>query len=136
VAERRMVSAKEVEWSTPSGSKRYYDVDIIPLYDGESDMIGSKVTFTDTTNQRRVREELQQSHVALETTNEELQSANEELETTNEELQSTVEELETTNEELQSTNEELETMNEELQSTNEELEATNEQLRERSDEVG
>ena len=135
VAERRVVSAKDVEWPTPSGSRKFFDVDLIPLFDGESDLIGAKVTFTDITSQRRIREELQQSQVALQATNEKLQSANEALETANEELQSTVEELETTNEELQSTNEELETLNEELQSTNEEMEATNEQLRERSDEA-
>src|SRR5262249_7469827 len=101
----------------------------------EGSLVGTKVTFVDTTRVRKLQEELQQSKQALETAYEELQSSNEELETTNEELQSSNEELETTNEELQSTNEELETMNEELQSTNEELETINAELRQRTDEV-
>ncbi len=134
--ERRAVLAKDVEWATPTGMKRYFDVGVIPLVDGPSEVLGAKIVYNDMTQFHLVQEELEHSHIKLESTNAELQSTIEELETTNEELQSTVEELETTNEELQSTNEELETMNEELQSTNEELEATNQQLRERGEEVG
>ncbi len=135
VNERRMLQIKEVEWTAPGGEKRYLDIVVYPLADADARPIGVKLLFNDVTRFRRLQDELNRSHQALETANEELQSSNEELETTNEELQSTVEELETTNEELQSTNEELETMNEELQSTNEELENVNGALRQRGQEL-
>jgi two-component system CheB/CheR fusion protein len=111
------------------------DVQVSPLVDHDSGVLGVTIVFNDVTESRRLRAELESAHLQLETAYEELRSTNEELETTNEELQSTVEELETTNEELQSTNEELETMNEELQSTNEELQAINEQLQDRTAQV-
>jgi two-component system CheB/CheR fusion protein len=133
--DRRSVSIKEVEWIVPSGERRFFEIQVMPLLDAGLEPLGTKILFRDVTGYRRLEDDLKTSHQELETTNEELQSTNEELETTNEELQSTVEELETTNEELQSTNEELETMNEELQSTNEELQTTNEQLRQSGDEL-
>ena len=133
--ERRNVGIKEIEWPNPSGESRWFDLHIAPLTDGPGGILGTVLTFSDSTAYRRLRRELEQSHQELETAYEELQSTNEELETTNEELQSTVEELETTNEELQSTNEELETMNEELQSTNEELQTMNDELRQRGEDL-
>jgi two-component system CheB/CheR fusion protein len=133
---RRTVTLKDVEWSTPDREVRYLDVQIIPLLDSKiEELVGVKVIFSDVTRFKQLQNDLVHANQELETAYEELQSTNEELETTNEELQSTVEELETTNEELQSTNEELETMNEELQSTNEELQTINEELRQRSDEL-
>ncbi len=134
-AERRSVGIKEIEWRTPAGDLRWLDLQIAPLTDGPGSVLGTVLTFSDSTAYRRLQRELEQSHQELETAYEELQSTNEELETTNEELQSTVEELETTNEELQSTNEELETMNEELQSTNEELQTMNDELRQRGEDL-
>jgi two-component system, chemotaxis family, CheB/CheR fusion protein len=134
-AERRNVGIKEIEWRTPTGDLRWLDLQIAPLTDGPGRVLGTVLTFSDSTAYRRLQRELEQSHQELETAYEELQSTNEELETTNEELQSTVEELETTNEELQSTNEELETMNEELQSTNEELQTMNDELRQRGEDL-
>jgi two-component system CheB/CheR fusion protein len=133
--ERRPIAIKDIEWRTPSGELRWFDLQVSLLADVGTGTMGTSLTFTDTTLYRRLQVELEQSNQELETAYEELQSTNEELETTNEELQSTVEELETTNEELQSTNEELETMNEELQSTNEELHTMNDELRERSDQL-
>jgi two-component system CheB/CheR fusion protein len=121
-----------VEWRRPGTDAGYVDVQLVPLIDGSSHVLGASITFTDVTRYRELQAEVEAANRQLETAYEELQSTNEELETTNEELQSTVEELETTNEELQSTNEELETMNEELQSANDELQITNEQLRDRS----
>ena len=132
--ERRPAKLAEVEWSPKAGEISYLDIHVVPLLDPGGTPIGAGVTFVDATVNRRLQEELQNSHRELEVAYEELQSTNEELETTNEELQSTIEELETTNEELQSTNEELETMNEELQSTNEEIETVNEELRLRGEE--
>ncbi len=114
---------------------QYLDVQILPLEEQDSEIIGASIIFIDVTRYYNLQTELQRATQELETANEELQSSNEELETTNEELQSTNEELETTNEELQSTNEELETMNEELQSTNEELQTINDELRQRTSEL-
>jgi two-component system CheB/CheR fusion protein len=134
-ADRRPVSVKDVEWRTPTGELRWFDLQVTVLSDLNGAPLGTGITFNEVTSSRRLQAELEQANQELETAYEELQSTNEELETTNEELQSTVEELETTNEELQSTNEEMETMNEELQSTNEELQTINDELRERSDEL-
>ncbi len=133
--DRRDIVLKDVEWSTGMADASYFDVHIVPLMDAGGSLLGTSVTFLDTTATRRIADEHERSTRELETAYEELGTTNEELETTNEELQSTVEELETTSEELQSTNEELETMNEELQATNEELETVNDELRQRSDEV-
>ena len=132
---RRPLTVRDVEWQVQPGEALYFDIQISPLLDSTSDILGISLTFTDVTRYKQLRDELEQSNQELELAYEELQSANEELETTNEELQSTNEELETTNEELQSTNEELETMNEELQSTNEELQTVNDELRCRSEEL-
>ncbi len=133
-SERRSVCLEEVPRWTPGGDLTFMDIGIVPLLAGRH-LLATAITFSDVTQNRRVRQELEETHRELEVAYEELQSTNEELETTNEELQSTVEELETTNEELQSTNEELETMNEELSSTNEELQAINDELRYRTSEV-
>jgi two-component system CheB/CheR fusion protein len=129
------LSYRPVEWRTPTGELRWFDLQVTVLSDLNGAPLGTGITFNEVTSSRRLQAELEQANQELETAYEELQSTNEELETTNEELQSTVEELETTNEELQSTNEEMETMNEELQSTNEELQTINDELRERSDEL-
>jgi two-component system CheB/CheR fusion protein len=132
--ERRVIRIQEVEYSQ-ADNLLYLDIEIIPLLDGDSDVLGATVVFNDQSQYKYLQRELERSTEELETAYEELQSTNEELETTNEELQSTNEELETTNEELQSTNEELETMNEELQSSNEELQTTNEENRNRTKEL-
>jgi two-component system CheB/CheR fusion protein len=127
--ERRNTRITDVELVRSVSEKVYLEIQISPLVDTGSALLGVTLIFQDVSEPRRLRDELEQANRQLETAYEELQSTNEELETTNEELESTVEELETTNEELQSTNEELETINEELQSTNEELQSINEQLR-------
>jgi two-component system CheB/CheR fusion protein len=119
--ERRTVVVKEIDSPAQPGEARWLDLHVAPLTDSAGALIGTVLTFTDATAQRRLQQELEESR--------------QELETADEELQSTVEALETTNEELQSTNEELETMNEELQSTNEELQTMNEELRLRGNEL-
>ena len=129
--ERRTVRVGDTVFHR-GGEQLTLEVQISPLVDRDSGVLGITVSFHDVTEPRRLQAELEATHRRLETAYEELQSTNEELETTNEELQSTVEELETTNEELQSTNEELETMNEELQSTNDELQAINDELQDRT----
>jgi two-component system CheB/CheR fusion protein len=126
---------RDVEWHRSATEHLVVDIQVVPLADARSRLLGTAILFNDVSRFRQLQDELQATNRQLETAYEELQSTNEELETTNEELQSTVEELETTNEELQSTNEELETMNEELQSMNDELQATNEELRERTGEI-
>jgi two-component system, chemotaxis family, CheB/CheR fusion protein len=132
---RAPVWLREVEWRRTGPDVMYVDVHLMPLLDGNGEVLAVSISFTDVTRFRQLRVEVETSNRQLELAYEELQSTNEELETTNEELQSTVEELETTNEELQSTNEELETMNEELQSANDELQSTNEELRDRTIEI-
>ncbi len=134
-ANRRVVKLRDIEWTTTTSNIHYLEVQIMPLLDIDSSLLGVSITFKDLSRYKQLQQELEHSNQELEMAYEELQSTNEELETTNEELQSTIEELETTNEELQSTNEELETMNEELQSTNEELQTINDELRRRSDEL-
>jgi two-component system CheB/CheR fusion protein len=133
-SERRTVHVGDVVYAR-SGEVMNLDIQVTPLLDSASEVLGVMVAFHDVTEAHRLQDELEQANRQLETAYEELQSTNEELETTNEELQSTVEELETTNEELQSTNEELETMNEELQSTNDELQTINDELQDRSIEL-
>ncbi|HEY1951586.1 MAG TPA: CheR family methyltransferase [Gemmatimonadaceae bacterium] len=128
--EERAVRLPDIVW-TIAGDEKWFNVNLLPLFDHRRSMVGVSVIFDDISLDHALKFELERSHSELETAYEELQSSNEELETTNEELQSTVEEMETTNEELQSTNEELETMNEELQSTNEELGNINEELAKR-----
>ncbi|BCJ76448.1 chemotaxis protein CheR [Catellatospora sp. IY07-71] len=133
--ERRIVRVGDVEYTRNGGDPMYLEIQLAPLVNSDSSLLGVALSFHDVTAARRLQEELERANRQLETAYEELQSINEELETTNEELQSTVEELETTNEELQSTNEELETMNEELQSTNDELQSINDQLRDSTAEL-
>jgi two-component system, chemotaxis family, CheB/CheR fusion protein len=133
--DRRVLRQNAVERSLGPNSVQYLDVQVHPIVTADGLVLGSTVTFVDSTNYVQLQQEVKTNREELETAYEELQSTNEELETTNEELQSSNEELETTNEELQSTNEELETTNEELQSTNEELETMNEELRIRSAEL-
>ena len=133
--EGRTIMLKDVERTRGPSEPMYFDVQVDPLGDRATGVLGAQVSFTDVTRTTRLHRELRQAHHELEAAYEELQSTGEELETTNEELQSTVEEPETTNEELHSTNEELETMNEELQSTNEELQTLNDELRQRGQEL-
>jgi two-component system, chemotaxis family, CheB/CheR fusion protein len=132
--EERAARIPDVLW-TIVGEERWFNVNLLPLFDRVRSIIGVSVIFDDITQDHTLKLELERTHSELETAYEELQSSNEELETTNEELQSTVEEMETTNEELQSTNEELETMNEELQSTNDELGTINEELAKRGSQL-
>ena len=132
---RRMSTMKAVERVLPGGERAFLDIEVTPLVNGNGLVVGTQLTFADSTLVQSLHAEVKKLGSELEASHEELQSTSEELETINEELQSTVEELETTNEELQSTNEELETMNEELQSSNEELQTLNDELRIRGVEV-
>ena len=133
--ERCCIALDNVELETNEENSVFFDIQITPLIEGESKILGVNISFIDVTRYQNLRQELNRYRKQLETAQEELQTSNEELETTNEELQSTNEELETTNEELQSTNQELETMNEELQSSNEELQTTNNELNMRTEEL-
>jgi two-component system, chemotaxis family, CheB/CheR fusion protein len=76
----------------------------------------------------RLQQELEATHLYLQSLMEQYEAANEELKAANEEIVSS-------NEELQSTNEELETAKEELQSMNEELLTTNDELSHRNHEL-
>ena len=133
--ERCCSAIDNVEIETGDKVPRVFDIQITPLIEGESKILGVNIAFIDVTRYQNLRQELDRYRENLEAAQEELQTSHEELETTNEELQSTNEELETTNEELQSTNQELETMNEELQSSNDELQSSNEELNVRTEEL-
>jgi two-component system CheB/CheR fusion protein len=133
--EGRTRRVTNVDYIHRSGDALHLEIQVSPLTDADSTLLGVALHFLDVTAAHRLRNELEYINRQLESAYEELQSTNEELETTNEELQSTVEELETTNEELQSTNEELETTNEELHSTNDELQTVNSDLQVRTDEL-
>jgi two-component system, chemotaxis family, CheB/CheR fusion protein len=134
-SERCCSAIDNVRIETRQDIANFFDIQITPLTEGESKILGVNLSFIDVTRYQNLRQELDHYSRELEAAQEELQTSNEELETTNEELQSTNEELETTNEELQNTNQELETMNEELQSSNEELQTTNEELNMRTNEL-
>jgi two-component system CheB/CheR fusion protein len=124
VAEHRTVRVPDIAY--PRGAEMLVlEVQVTPLVGEGGDVLGVGVAFRDTTESRRLQDELEQANRQLETAYEELQSTNEELETTNEELQSTNEELETMNEELRSTIDELQTINDELQDRTEEVDRAN-----------
>jgi two-component system CheB/CheR fusion protein len=126
-AGQRALCVAGVPHTAEDGRKRFYDVQLLPLHDGDL-YLGVSVGFTDVTPLHHLQAQLQDARQELEKTYEELRS-------TTEELQRTVDELETTGEELHTTNEELETMNGELQSTNEELQGTNAELATINDEL-
>jgi two-component system CheB/CheR fusion protein len=123
--ERRMTRVEGVDYQRGPRETLHLDVQLNPLIDTDSALLGVALIFHDVTAGRRLQEELEHANRQLETAYEELQSTNEELETTNEELQSTVEELETTNEELQSTNDELQNINELLRDRSRDLDRAN-----------
>lgn len=126
--EQSSVILRDIEWAKSPGETQYFNIQVLPLLDYSSSLLGASITFIDVTHIKQLQHDLEQSNQELDMAYEELQSTNEELETTNEELQAS-------NEELQATNEELETMNEELQSSNDELQTMNEAIRQHSDEV-
>jgi two-component system, chemotaxis family, CheB/CheR fusion protein len=121
--ERRVARVTDVEFQRGPDTT-WLEIQVNPLVDSDSSLLGVTLVFHDVTAAHRLRDELEHTNRQLETAYEELQSANEELETTNEELQSTVEELETTNEELQSINDELQNINDELRERTGQLVAT------------
>jgi two-component system CheB/CheR fusion protein len=77
---------------------------------------------------KALRNQLQQTIEQSDTSTEELKASNEELQAVNEELRSATEELESVNEELESVNEELVTVNFELRSKVEETVKINDDL--------
>jgi two-component system CheB/CheR fusion protein len=122
---RASVWLRDVEWHRSPTERLVVDIQVVPMVDARSRLLGTAIMFNDVSRFRQLQDELETANRQLETAYEELQSTNEELETTNEELQSTVEELETTNEELQSTNDELQATNEELRERTSEISSLN-----------
>jgi two-component system CheB/CheR fusion protein len=74
--ERKPAKLAEIEWSLRAGDVCYLDIHVVPLLDPVGTPIGVAVTFVDATANRRLQEELQTSHKALEVAYEELQSTN------------------------------------------------------------
>ena len=119
--ERCCSAIDNVEIETTLENSVFFDIQVTPLIEGESKILGVNISFIDVTSYQNLRQEIDRYREELEAAQEELQTSNEELETTNEELQSTNQELETMNEELQSSNEEMHSTNEELNIRTEEL---------------
>ncbi|HZM83974.1 MAG TPA: CheR family methyltransferase [Candidatus Limnocylindrales bacterium] len=122
--ERRMTRVSDIEF-VRGDENLYLEVQLNPLIDSDSHLLGVALIFHDVTSAKQLQDELEHANRQLETAYEELQSTNEELETTNEELQSTVEELETTNDELQSTTAELQSINDQLRESTADLDSAN-----------
>jgi two-component system CheB/CheR fusion protein len=76
-AERRPVGVKEIEWRSHLGESRWLDLHVAPLVDSVGAMLGTVLTFVDSTAYRQLQRKLEQSHRELETAYEELQSTNE-----------------------------------------------------------
>jgi two-component system, chemotaxis family, CheB/CheR fusion protein len=110
-SERRPVLLRGVAAPTSHGDKRYYDVRIVPLFDGANGNVGTKVVFDDVTGERQLEDDLLQLRQDLETMREELETTNEELETMNQELQSSNDELRTMNDEIVRRGDELDQVN-------------------------
>jgi two-component system CheB/CheR fusion protein len=98
--ERRNTRISDVELVRSVSEKIHLEIQINPLVDTVSALLGVTLIFQDVSESRRLRDELEQANRQLETAYEELQSTNEELETMNEELQSTNDELQSINEQL------------------------------------
>lgn len=126
---RRVSSVKAIERVLPGGERTSLDLEVAPLFNLSGMVVGTQITFADSTQVQMLHGELKMLGAELEASHEELQSTSEELETTNEELQSTNEELETLNEELQSSNAELQTLNDELRARGTEVSQANGFLR-------
>ena len=85
-SERRTLRMNAVERSLGPHDMQYLDVHVSPVVAGDGLVLGSMVTFIDSTSYVRLQQEVKSSREELETAYEELQSTNEELETMNEEL--------------------------------------------------
>ena len=106
-SERCCSAIDSVEIETSQGNLAFFDIQITPLIEGESKILGVNISFIDVSSYQNLRQELDRYREELEAAQEELQSTNQELETMNEELQSSNEELQSTNEELNIRTDEL-----------------------------
>ncbi len=83
--ERRTIQLTDVEY--PRGSEMLrLNIQVSPLADADTRLLGVILSFHDATESRRLREELQHTNRQLETAYEELQSTNDELQAINDEL--------------------------------------------------
>jgi two-component system CheB/CheR fusion protein len=131
--DERQINLEVIPISPASATERFYFVvfehtNAPPHAPGNEPPLSPSEPETHEQENRRLRQQLAESHDYLRTLTEEHEAAleeqkasNEEISSANEELQSTNEELSTAKEELQSANEELTTVNEELQNRNQEL---------------
>ena len=94
------ITLDNVEIETNGDNSAFFDIQVTPLIEGESKILGVNISFVDVTSHQNLRREIDRYRDELEAAQEELQTSNEELETTNEELQSTNEELNVRTEEL------------------------------------
>ncbi|CAN5853398.1 hypothetical protein BH23ACT12_BH23ACT12_20620 [soil metagenome] len=69
--EQKKISQRGVAWSA-LGENMYMDIDVVPLHDNGSRVLGVGVHFFDVSRERSLREELQSTNEELEATNAEL----------------------------------------------------------------
>src|SRR5215468_8354671 len=108
---RLPVWLRDVEWQRSSTELLFLDIQLVPLVDARSRLLGIAIIFNDVSRYRQLQTELEAANRQLETAYEELQSTNEELETMNEELQSMNDELQATNDELRDRTAEISALN-------------------------
>ncbi|MEO1006444.1 MAG: CheR family methyltransferase, partial [Cyanobacteria bacterium J06638_38] len=85
-SERCCTTIDNVELETNDETLVFLDIQITPLIEGESKILGVNISLIDVTRYQNLRQELDSYREELEAAQEELQTSNEELETTNEEL--------------------------------------------------
>src|SRR5262249_965942 len=71
-AERRTVTAANVERRLGNGDPQYFDVTLVPLLHNNDNPLGISICFSDVTRYHQLQAELQRSNQELETANEEL----------------------------------------------------------------
>ena len=68
-----------VEWHRSANERLVVDIQLVPLSDARSRLLGTAIMFNDVSRFRQLREELESTNRQLETAYEELQTTNEEL---------------------------------------------------------
>lgn len=94
VANRHPVEVREIEWQRGTDEPVFLEVSVIPLLSDGSRYLGTSVTITDVTAERRLRDGYELATPQLETAYEELQSTNDELQSINDMLRDRTLELE------------------------------------------
>lgn len=76
---------KNIEWVTPEGTQ-FFDIEIIPIFNAQTQHFNNSVIFLETTNCRQLTEKLEQSNSELKEISEESQDLKLELEAAQQEI--------------------------------------------------